>query len=207
MAPWGFRMEPHDQEAHRRWLPFVVLSTPDRSTVHAHGEVDDRGLDIVEYDYSWCDSDGNPQSADAVLGVLHVPWSRGRAAIAMDERAWSGLQAALDVLFWIPPFTFLKLVQLANDTRRPDREIGHAEVDRRYRVHAESEAAARAAIPAKLGEHLLATNFRGAIEIRPDEVLFSLRDARFDPAGVEATIAHARAIGRCFEPPESTPFR
>lgn len=200
-------MEPPDPAAHQRWLPFVVLATPDRCTVRARGPVDDRELEIVEYDYSWRDSDGNDHYADAVLGALEAPWSRGRAAIAMDERAWSGFAAALDVLFWIPPFTFLKLVQLANEARRPDREIGNAEVDRRYRVHAESEEAARVAIPPKLGEHLLSTNFRGAIEIRPDLVLFSLRDARFDPAGVEATIAHGRAIGRCFEQPESTPFR
>lgn len=207
MAPWGFRMETDDSTMHERWLPFVVLATPDRCTVRARGSVEDRELWIVEYDYSWSDSVGNDHSADAVLGALEAPWSRGSAAIAMDERAWSGVAAALDVLFWIPPFTLLKFVQLANESRRPDLEIGNAEVDRRYRVHAESEAAARAAIPPKLGEHLLSTNFRGSIEIRPELVLFSLRDARFDPAGVENTIAHARAIGRCFERPQSAPFR
>lgn len=207
MAPWGFRLEPPDASALARSLPFVALPTPSRCMVRACGEVDERRLEIFEVDYSWRDSDGNDHSADALIGVIEVPWSSGRVAIAMDERAWSGVAAALDALFWIPPFTFLKLVQLANETARPDRTLGHAEVDRRYRVHAESEAAARAAFPERLGAHLLATNFRGSIEIRPGVVLFSLRDARFDPTGIESTIAHAREIGRSFGPPESGPFR
>jgi hypothetical protein len=173
----------------------------------AFGQIEGHRVEAFEYLYSGSDNDGNTVQYDQLLVAVEHPWVQGDASFRPEQREWSTVAAALDALLWIPPFTFLKAIQLLNESRNPDRVVGHAEFDRLYVVHAASDEAARRAIPTPLRDLAVRIGFRGTVELRAGLLLFAPQLPRFDASSIVQTLGIAAALVGAFAAPASHPMR
>ncbi len=194
LAPYGFTFDARRAPELRRYEPFVLLAKPEEYVVAAQGTIEGAPVEAYEYGYSSMDSEGHATYHDALVVAVHHPWVNGGASFAPDQKEWGGVAAALDVLFWIPPFTILKAFQYAMAAKNPDREVGDAEFDRLYVVRAASDDDARRAITPALREVCLRLAFGGAVELRPGVLLYSPYAISLDAEHA----VHALGIGAAF---------
>ena len=126
--------------------------------------------------------------------VAQYPRIEGGAAFGPELREWSDVARAIDALFWIPPFTFLKVFQWMQAQQHPDRTAGHGEFDRLYRVRAVSDAAAQRAMSPRLRETCVRLALEGTVELRPGAVLYSVRGCGFDSEGMLRALGYAAPL-------------
>lgn len=194
LAPFGFVFRPDEAARVRRYLPLREASAPEHLVTACFGRIEDATVEAFEYESSSTDSDGNTSWSTSTLVAVHHPAIPGGASIHPDWPQWSTAAAVIDAVFWIPPFTILKLFQLAFAARNPDRIVGDADFDRLYVVHAGSDAEARAALTPALREALLRLRFRGTLELRPGALLYSPHDYRFDAETAVSAIGVATVL-------------
>ncbi|MFO0686043.1 MAG: hypothetical protein U0234_28540 [Sandaracinus sp.] len=195
VAPYGFRLIPPENERLKLHLaPFALHSAPDRCVASAYGKIDQAEVYALEYDYSYRDQDGNEQTSSQMIVAVYHPRILGGAAFMPDMKQWSGIAAALDLMLWVPPFTFVKALQLFFEAKNPDRVIGHAEFDRLYVVRAASDADAARAIPPRLRETAVQLAFRGTVELRENLLIYSVQGCRFDGDGLLTALRYAAPL-------------
>ena len=207
IAPYGFVTDPARASLLRNFQPLAELSEPDHYKIAAFGRIEDADVAAFEYAYSYKDSEGRSHSSTRLVIVVAHPMIAGSASLSPDGREWDAFQGVLDVIFWIPPFTFLKAIQLLNESRNPDIVVGHAEFDRLYLVHAASEAAAREAFTAELRDLLPRIGFRGTLELRPGYLLFTVHGARFDEQTLPNALGHVAPLLAALVRPDDYPYR
>lgn len=195
VAPYGFRLVPPENERLKMQLaPFALHSSPDRCRATAFGKIDDADVYALDYDYSYRDADGNDQTSSQMIVAVYHPRIAGGAAFMPDMKHWSGVAAALDMMLWVPPFTFVKAFQLFLEAKNPDRVVGHAEFDRLYVVRAASDADAARAISPKLRETVVRLAFRGTVELRESLLLYSVQGCSFDGEGLLTALRYAAPL-------------
>lgn len=203
IAPYGFSIVPGAETTLREYLPFSLHSTPARYHAAATGRIDGTDVWAFEYGYDTTDSEGQTQSCSQLVVVAHHPRIRGGAAFGPDPKQWSAVAQVLDVLFWVPPFTFLKVVQWIGEAQSPDRIVGDPTFDRLYRVRAASDADAARAIPPRLRETVVRLGFEGIVELRESVLVYSVRGTSFDAAGLVRALGYAAplVVSAAEEPP------
>ena len=195
LAPYGFDVEHRGATALSAWLPLGIFAQPDTLGPAAFGRIEASTVSAFHYSYSYTDADGQWHTADELLIVAQHPMIRGDARISPDAKEWGGVAAFIDAFLWIPPFTLIKAVQLLVASANPDRLVGDADFDRLYRIHAASDAEARAAIPAALRTMLLKLRFRGRIELRRGALLYAVDGAtRFERETLIRVLGYAAPL-------------
>lgn len=194
LRPYAFVVDRARAAGLRRFLPFDMLTTPARYHVAAIGRIEDTDVLAYEYGYDSTDHEGNPSSHDAMVVAVVHPAIAGRAAFGPDHRAWGGIGAVLDALFWIPPFTVLKVFQYLAESRNPDRVVGHAEFDRLYYVRAASDDVARRVVTPELRDAAVRFALRGTVELHDGALLYSIAQHRFDAEGVVRALGYAAPL-------------
>ncbi len=195
VAPYGFSLvAPEEERLKLQLAPFVLHSTPSRCRATAFGRIDAAEVWAFDYDYTGRDSEGNPTTRSQLLIALHHPGIAGGASFAPDARAWGGVGAAIDLLLWVPPFTFVKAFQLLNEARNPDRVVGDPRFDELYVVRAADDATAQRAIPPRLRETAVRLGLRGAVELRENLVLYSVERCSFDGTGLLTALRYAAPL-------------
>lgn len=193
LAPYGFRFTT-EVDSLRNFLPMKVLSTPSYYYTHAAGTIEDARVELFHYGSTSRDSDGKTSTHEEVaVGVFH-PALEGSAQIRPDHAQWGGVAAAFDLLFWIPPFTFLKLFQAWHASAYPDWNVGHPEFDRLYYVTAEDGSAAVRAVQPALRAYLLQQAFRGAIDLRSGVFFYTMYGISFRADHVVQLLSYARPL-------------
>lgn len=194
LAPFGFAFHPGAAEGVRRYLPLREAAAPEVLVTACFGRIEDARVEAYEYDVSDLDSEGNRTWSTVTLVAVHHPAIPGGASVRPDWKQWSTAAAIIDAVFWIPPFTILKLFQFALAAQNPDRVVGDAEFDRLYLVRARSDAEARAALTPALRRALLQLHFRGTLELRPGLLLYTPDDYRFDGASAVSALGVATVL-------------
>jgi hypothetical protein len=194
ITQYGFVTDPSRANEVLRYRPFAFLSSPETSCTAAFGRIEAAAVSAFEYEYSSQDSNGNWSSDVTLAVVVEHPDIPGGAAIRPDWREWSTIGAFIDTVFWIPPFTILKVFQLLMQDQNPDRVVGHAEFDRLYEVRAKSNEAAARAIGPELRDLLPRIGFRGTLELRPSLAVFSIPGTKFDSEGIVRALGHVAPI-------------
>ena len=194
IAPYGFVVAPQRARELADWAPFAIQASPERYETAAFGTIDEAEVAAFEYGYSSTDSDGNSQPHTQLIVIAQYPRIEGGAAFSPESREWSDVARAIDALFWIPPFTLLKVIQWLGESRHPDRQLGHAEFDRLYRVRAESDAAAQRAISPRLRNTAVRLAFQGNVELRPGAVIYSVSGCSFDGVGIVRALGYAAPL-------------
>ncbi len=194
IAPYGFVLAKESAGALAQWAPFELHYRPDSYDIAAVGRIEENEVWVFEYGYSTTDSEGQSQHHREMVVVAQYPRIEGGASFSPEPREWSGIAQALDALFWIPPFTFLKVIQWLGESRNPDRTVGHGEFDRLYRVRAPSDASAQRAIPPRLRETVVRLGLRGSVELRPGVILYSVAGCGFDGEGVLRALGYAAPL-------------
>jgi hypothetical protein len=190
VTPLGFTVlpEPAAYDYMKPLLPMQGHTTPDGYGIAILGKVDHHPVRIITGEYASRDNDGNETWTDVLLTIVEHPLVRGTAIVQPDWKH-STVGAILDKLFWIPPFTILKFIQIAFDRQTPDLEIGEPTFDSMFKVNAESVALAQQAIPPAARKHLVESNFDGMIVTRPGALVYRLGAASVDAESVLATLA------------------
>jgi hypothetical protein len=202
IAPYGFVVGKEGARALEKWLPLELHHRPESYEVAAWGRIDSAEVSVFQYGYSTTDGEGQTHHHDQMVVVAEHPRIEGGAGFTPEPREWSGVAQALDVLLWIPPFTFVKVIQWLGESENPDRSVGHADFDRLYRVRARSDAHAARAIPPLLRESVVRLGFRGNVELRPGVLVYSVFGCRFDAEGVVRALGFAAPlmVGAAVEP-------
>lgn len=205
IAPYGFGLVPAATAPLAEHAPFQLHPSSDGCNVAAYGRIEESDVWAYEYSHSSTDSEGQTSSYDQLIVVAHHPRIEGGAAFSPEPREWSGVARALDTIFWIPPFTLLKVIQWMGEARNPDRTLGDAEFDRLYRVRAASDSEAQRAIPRRLRETVLRLALRGTVELRPGTVIYSIDGCRFDGDGLVRALGYAAPllVGAMAEPAQA----
>jgi hypothetical protein len=180
LQPYGFTVDPRAAPELRRYLPFELLYAPDELVAGVLGRVEGHQVEAYEYVYTYTDSEGGSASSSELVMIAHHPSIVGGACFSPDTKEWDGLAKFLDVLMWVPPFSFVKAIQLYADAKNPDRRVGHAEFDRLFRVRAPSDAIAAAAITPALREAAVRLGQRIVVELRPGHLVVSAQGRRLD---------------------------
>lgn len=207
LAPYGFTVDLPSAAQIFEYRPLRVHATPETPVVAAHGRVGESTVSAYEYDYSRRDAEGNVSRSSELVVVAHHPRLLGGAAFVPEHREWNTTAQVLDVLFWIPPFTLLKAFEWLAESRDPDRNVGHAEFDRLYRVRAASDAAAQRAISPRLRETAVRLGFYGYAELRDGVLLYSVNRCAFDGEGVVRALGYAAPLIASAIPEPAHPFR
>lgn len=194
LRPYGFVADEASAAGLRAYEPFAIFSAPEAYVAGARGTIEGERVEAYEYTYSTTDNEGSTSTHTTLVVAVHHRAIRGAAAFAPEPREWSALASFIDAALWVPPFTFLKVFQLLEAERNPDRVVGEADFDRLYRVRAASTSAAREAITPSLIRTVLGIAFRGAVEIRPGVLLYAPPSGRFDAA----TIVPSLGVGAAF---------
>lgn len=194
IEPHGFVTDPSRASVLQSYLPFAELSHPDLYLIAAFGRIEDADVGAFEYRYSHKDQEGKVHTSTRLVIVVLHPRIEGRVSLADDSREWDTAQGVLDVISWLPPFIIVKAFQLINESRYPDRVVGHEEFDRRYVVHAASDEATRDAITPELRDLLPRIGFRGTLEIRPGVLLYTVQGTHFDPETLPQALAYAAPL-------------
>lgn len=214
LHPYGFTMDWRYAQGLRQYEPFAELHAPAEYITACFGTIEGARVEAYEYEYTThrtiqtgpAGPNGMVHTMDvterqtALAVVVHHPWIRGGASFVADLAAWGTLGSVVNALLWIPPFTIAKIAMALMDRKNPDREVGDAEFDRRYKVHAASEEAARAAIPPALREVCTHIDFRGAVELRPGLLIYSPFEHRLDEPSAVHAIGIATAFLHAFAP-------
>jgi hypothetical protein len=193
VEPLGFVMDPSRADQLRPLMPLAELYVPDRFVTAAFGRIEDADVAAFEYEYSSADSEGTSYSYTLVIAVAH-PKIAGAASLSPERREWDTAAAVIDAITWIPPFILVKAFQLINESRNPDRTIGHEEFDKLYVVHAASDEAAREAITPELRDLLPRIGFRGTLEIRPGLLLYTVVGTNFDFETLPQALGYAAPL-------------
>lgn len=127
------------------------------------------------------------------LAIVQHPALEATVDISADWKATTG-GAIANALLWIPPFTFVKAFQYAAEAKNPDHVVGQKEFDKRFVVHAPSEAMAKAAISPALGELLVSADFKGSFALRPGAALVRFEQGAKGADGFEKRFAFVRAL-------------
>lgn len=194
LRPYGFVVQRAFAEGLRAYEPFALFPRPGGYLVGAEGSIEGERVEAYEYTYPPPGPEGPTLTSTVLVVAVHHRSIRGAAAFAPVEREWSALASLIDTALWVPPFTFFKVFQLLEAQRNPDRQIGEGDFDRLYEIRAASASAAREAIPPSLVRVTLGMAFRGAVEVRPGVLLYSVPGARFEADG----IVPALGIGAAF---------
>lgn len=194
IAPFGFVLARERAAEFADWAPLQLHAAPESYEVAAFGRIEDSDVAVFEYGYSTTDAEGLSHHHREMVVVAQYARIEGGAAFSPELREWSGIAQMLDALFWIPPFTFLKVIQWLGEARHPDRTVGHGEFDRLYRVRAASDASAQRAIPPRLRETAVRLGLRGTVELRPGAVIYSVAGCGFDGAGVLRALGYAAPL-------------
>ncbi len=194
IAPYGFRFDDSAASDVQQYLPFREAPTPERYNTACRGRIEDAVVEGYEYAYSVDAGEAGPQWATHTLIVVQHRSIGGTASFAPDPKEWSRVAAALDWITWVPPFAVVKLIQWINESKNPDRNVGDAEFDRLYKVHAASDEAAREGLPPALRRAALKIGYHGSLETRPGLLLYSPVRERLDPE----TIVGAFGLGTLF---------
>lgn len=207
LRPYGFVLDVAKASGLAQYAPFTFFSTPNEYLVGAFGQIEGARVEAYEYEYTSSDSEGHTTHHDDFVVAIHSPWVHGGVAFLPDHTQWGGVSAALDTLFWIPPFIILKAFQSVMEAKHPDRNVGDAEFDRLYRVRAESdEAAARAIVPA-FRQVCLRLAFRGTVEMRPGVLLYSPYQHRMDGTSIVPALGIGAAFLGALAPQSAHPMR
>jgi hypothetical protein len=194
VAPYGFVLGHAGDGPLREQLPFALHATPEAVSAVASGRIDAADVWAFEYSYTSTDSDGNSSSSDQLVVIAQHPRIEGGAAFQPEPREWSAVARAIDLVFWIPPFTLLKAVQWLNEARNPDRIVGDAEFDRLYRVRAGSDEEAQRAIPRALRETVVRLGVQATVELRPGAIVYSIAGCGFDGEGLLRALGYAAPL-------------
>jgi hypothetical protein len=194
LAPYKFQFDNRRAEQLRQYLPFQILTAPERYVTACFGHIEDATIEGYEYQSTSTDGEGNVSWYTHALVVVQHPSLPGGACFSPDYPEWGGLSAALDVLFWIPPFTLFKAIQWIANSQNPDRLVGHSEFDRLYRVRADSNETASRVITPALRDAMVRMQFKGSVEMRPGFLLYSPQEYRFDAQTAVSTIGVATVI-------------
>lgn len=194
IAPYGFVVGKEGAQALAQWAPFELHHRPSDFAVAAWGRIESVDVSVFEYGYNTTDAEGQSHHHRQMMVVAQHPRIEGGAGFTPEPREWSSVAQVLDALFWIPPFTFLKVIQWLGESENPDRSVGHAEFDRLYRVRASSEEQARRAIPQRLREVVVRLGFRGTVELRPGVLFYSVAGCGFDGEGVLTALGFAAPL-------------
>lgn len=204
VAAYGFEVASPRARELADWAPFAIHATPERYEAAAFGRIDEAEVAAFEYLYSTTDAEGQSHSHSQLVVIAQYPRIEGGAAFSPEPREWSGVARAIDALFWIPPFTLLKVIQWLGESRHPDRQLGHAEFDRLYRVRADSDAAAQRAITPRLRDTAVRLAFQGNVELRPGAVIYSVAGCSFDGVGLVRALGYAAPLVVAAAPEPST---
>jgi hypothetical protein len=221
LHPYGFTMDWRYAQGLRQYEPFAEMHAPESYVTACFGTIEGARVEAYEYEYTvhrtiqsgGIGSDGMVHTMDvtdhetALAVVVHHPWIRGGASFVADLAAWGTLGTVINAILWVPPFTIAKIVMALAEMKNPDREVGDAEFDRRYKVHAPSEEAARAAIPPTLREVCNHIDFRGSVELRPGVLIYSPYPARLDEQTAVQALGVATAFLGAFAPKGAHPMR
>lgn len=180
IAPYGFRFDPSRASGLKQYLPLREAATPEHYVTACFGHIEDAAVEGYEYEYSSTDNEGNTSWHRKTLVAVQHPSIRGAGSICPDEKEWSTLAAAFDLITWVPPFVIVKIAMWINEGNNPDRTVGDAEFDRLYKVHAASDEAARESFSPALRRAALKIGFRGTLELRPGLLLYTPYRESFD---------------------------
>ncbi len=194
IAPFGFVVARDRASELAGWAPWQLHAPPETYEVAAFGRIEDSEVGVYEYGYSSTDAEGQSHHHRQMVVVAQHTRIEGGASFGPELREWSGIARALDALFWIPPFTFLKVIQWMGEARNPDRTVGHGDFDRLYRVRASSDAAAQRAIPPRLRDTVVRLGLQGTVELRPGALLYSVAGCGFDGEGVLRALGYAAPL-------------
>ena len=187
----GFALDACEPGALDPYLPFLAIRAPERCLARASGRVDGSAVQLVEYEWTRREPEQDRVRFESLVAVVENPRVTGKLALEPDDgtrwRHTLGGERA-----WIGP---------------PDRKTGIDELDRAFRVYADSDAAARGVIPTVVAQHLVRTRFPGALELRPGRLLLGLEAGRLSPAFAKQAMRHVRALLRAFPVEQGGPFR
>jgi hypothetical protein len=169
----GFAVEPARANALCTYAPFVLLPTPTAYVTSARGEIEGRLVELFEYESTSTESDGSSSQNTELVVVAHHRNIRGGACFAPDWPKWGGVAAFIDAIFWLPPFILLKAVQLAVRVANPKRTVGHEAFDHLFVARADSDEAARAAIPRALCDVVSGELLKVTVELRAGVMVFA----------------------------------
>ncbi len=191
LAPHGFmaQYQAGADEILRRFLPVKEFSAVEEFGSSVRAQIDGRDVGVAEYRYSTTDQEGNTSWSTTHVAVVLDPNIVGTASIVDDWKAGTGGKI-LNAALWIPPFTIVKAIQLLFDSKNLDHQIGDATFDNRYKVHAETPELASHVFHPAFREAILQMDFHGALEVRHGALIFSVKGAGFDPAGLMRTLGH-----------------
>lgn len=195
VAPYGFRLVPPETERLKLQLaPFALHSSPIRCRATVYGKIDNAEVYALEYDYTSRDANGKRRTSSKLIVAVYHPGIAGGAAFVNDQTQSSSVLAAVDLLMWLPPFTFVKAFQLLAEQNNPDRSVGDAEFDQRYVVRATSDADAARAITPRLRETVVRLGFQGTVELRENLLIYSVHRCRFDGEGLLTALRYAAPL-------------
>jgi len=205
---YGFAYEPTCEHALRALLPLAAWSQPDGFGPRAVGQLGEVGVEVLEYSYRRKNKEGRWKTSRRVLCVARHPWIQGGARLSPDPAQWGGFGAFFDAITWVPPFIFLKLFMALHEARNPDLVVGDPAFDRLYVVQGTSAEAAQRAITPTLRGWLVQHGFRGAMELRPGMLLYSLEGGALKPETVPLLLSYARPLAEAArEMPPGHPMR
>jgi|LNFM01.2.fsa_nt_gb hypothetical protein len=178
-------------------LPKLEHAVPERYGMGAVGKVNEHKFAIVTGEYRERHGKGKVRVRDVVLAIVEHPNIQGTAGLYRDWKH-STAGAIIDKLLWIPPFTIIKMLQVALDKKMPDIVIGEPAFDSMFKVHSESLALAQQAVPPAARRYLVESNFDGTIVARPGVLIYKLEGARSDVESITAAIAAVRPLLEAF---------
>lgn len=213
LTRYGYTTRPTDPRALDAFLPWSFPS-PYRCDVEAAGSLgEEAAVRAFEYRYSYQNSNGDHEYADELLVAVSHPKITGGAVIKIDGPEWGGAAAVVEAMSWLPPFVVARGIAWAlsgifgGPAEHQDIEIGHAELDRLYKIHAASTEDARRAVTPALRDHLVRTRFRGTIELRAGLMLYTVEQASFSPTRVGIALAPLPELLGCAVEQPTHPYR
>jgi hypothetical protein len=191
LSPYGFSLQPERGAAAvlQGFTPFELFRAPESYSSVVAGQIDGRAVAVAQYEYTSTDNEGNTSTISEHITVVHDHNIRGVAGLATD---WTktAVGAFINAALWIPPFTIVKAIQLLFDSKHPDREVGQADFDTRYKIRAVNDEVARTVFHPAFQQALLRCSFDGTLEVRHGALLYTLSGSTFDAPGLMRTLGH-----------------
>jgi hypothetical protein len=217
LAQRGFETQPASLEDLEPFLPFDLLARPCGALLRSTGRVGEAQVSIFLYAAETAGRSGPVYVEKMVAAVCH-PRLSGRAAarttlprqlrvLVAESPALARPFLALALfLVLLLAWPVLLAMRLVGHTPQPRRR-GVTLFDRAFRVYSPSDDAAQRALPSRLCEHLVDSEFNGAIEVRDGHLLCVRTGDTFHPEHAERLLKMLPALIEAAVPRAERPFR